>query len=93
MSTETLELIIKLVFPICIIIIIRGFINMEIIKKSNDVSSESILLSITLIFFGYFMLAFFYYPACIKFNEFNIPGFLGFLITYLTGRITYSTWC
>ena len=91
MSIETLELIIKLVFPICTIIMIRGFINMEFIKKSENMNSDNALISVALMFFGFFALLFFYYPECIRFNEFNMPGFLVFLSMYSFGRLLYAT--
>lgn len=91
MSIDTLELIIKLVFPICIIIILRGFINMEFIRRSEKMSSDDALLSFALMFFGFFSLIFFYYPPCIMYNEFSVGGFFAFFSTYSIGRLLYAT--
>jgi hypothetical protein len=90
MSVETLELIVMLVFPVSVIIMIRGLINMKFIRKKSD-NRDDIMTAMGLIFFGYFSLIFFYYPSCIMYNQFNIPAFLGFLGFYLVGRLLYES--
>lgn len=90
MNVETVELIIKLVFPICAIIMVRGIVNMKFINSSKESGHEDVMIAVGLMFIGFITLAFVYYPMCFSETKMNVSAFLVFLGFYSTGRLLYA---